>query len=166
MKNKIHVGLVAALVAAIGTFGFFETLEAAPDGSQRLRGMDDRAFRIEAAPPGDPGSYCYYFNTDGEWVDERWPFGPGTWEQDSVGAATSYTAAAEAAFPDGDFLFELILEQKGHVTPARGRGVLQLEASTDIYVNVYDANGDLVFQDLIEVLTMGYEDPNCGSEPG
>jgi hypothetical protein len=139
MKNKIHVGLVATLIAAIGAFGFFETLEAAPKESQRLRGLEGRAFLVEAFldadftipnPPG--GSYCYIFNSSGEWIDERFAFGgppvPGAWGQDSVGAATGYTAMASA--------FEGFIEiyQEGHVTPASGRGVLQLEAVTDVLV--------------------------------
>lgn len=170
MKNKIQAMVVGVLIAAIGAFGFFETLEAAPDGSQRLRGMDNRAFRVDTVPSSVEGPYCYYFNSGGEWIDERFTEGfegppvPGTWEQDSVGAATSYTAAAEVAFQDGPFLIEIILEQEGHVTPARGRGVLQLEAYTDVYVNVYAPDGNLVFEDFIEVVTMGYEDPNCGSD--
>lgn len=139
MKNKIQAMVAGVLIAAVGALGFFETLEAAPKESQRLRGMEGRAFLVEAFldpdftipnPPG--GSYCYIFNSEGEWIDERFAFDgppvPGMWEQDSVGAATGYTAMASAF---GGFVE---IYQTGHVTPARGGGVLQLEAATDIFL--------------------------------
>lgn len=147
MKSKIHVSLVATLIAAIGAFGFFETLEAAPKESQRLRGLEGRAFLVEAFaldddgqvigpnPPG--GSYCYIFNSNTEWIDERFPES-GTWQQNSVGAKTGYSASADAVFnfgtEDEPFLVPISIIQEGVVTPAKGSGVLQIEALTDILV--------------------------------
>ena len=174
MKNKMQVGVAALLIAMIGVFGVIESLQAAPKESQRLRGMEGRAFLVEGFvldedgnvvgenPPG--GSYCYFFNSDAEWIDERWIGGPGTWEQDSVGAATSYTASAAV---EVDTMVFVALDQSGHVTPAQGRGVLQLEAVTDVLLLIYDEEGDLLEQNLLlKLLTVGHEDPDCGSEPG
>jgi hypothetical protein len=158
MRRKMKAGLVLSVIVAIGSFGVYETLQAAPKESQRLRGMEGRAFLIDAFrfdENGNPiqfdGGYCYFFNADEEWVDERWPFGPGMWEQHSVGAATSYTATASVNFPPIGFV-ELI--QNGSVTPAQGRGVLQLESITDIYVTPPDAE-EAVLVDVI--LSIGHE---------
>lgn len=155
----MKVGTVTALIAAIGAFGIFETLQAAPKESQRLRGMEGRVFFVDSwivDPDGNilaPNAedYCYFFNSNAEWIDQQFPGQgeppvPGTWEQDSVGAATSYTATASA--------FEGILEifQEGHVTPARGRGVLQLESLTDVF---------LFGNFLLTVLTVGSEVDEC-----
>lgn len=174
MKNKIQVVVAAALIAVIGAFGVIESLQAAPEESQRLRGMEGRGFLVEGFildengdvigenPPG--GTYCYFFNSGAEWIDERWIGGPGTWGQNSVGAATSYSASAAVELEPGVFL---ALDQNGHVSPANGRGVLQLEAVTDILVNVYDEDGNLAAQFLLfQLLTVGHEVPDCGSEPG
>ncbi len=172
MKGKIHAGVIGLLIAAIGAFGVFGTLQAAPDSSQRLRGMDGRAFLVEGFlldedgnvvgenPPG--GSYCYFFNPGAEWIDERWIGGPGTWEQNSVGAATGYMASAAVEVEPG---VVVALDQKGHVTPAQGRGVLQLEAVTDVLLEFYDPDGNLLDQIvLFQLLTVGEEVPDCGSE--
>ncbi len=161
MKGKIQAGVVGFLISAVGVLGLVETLQAAPDGSQRLRGMEGRAFLVEAFiqdengeytipnPPG--GSYCYIFNSGGEWIDERFALGgppvPGMWEQHSVGAKTTYSASADAVFDIG-FPLPVLIVQEGVVTPARGRGVLQLEALTDIFVfGEYSST----------LLTIGYE---------
>lgn len=153
MKNMMQAVVVAVLVATIGAFGVIESLQAAPKESQRLRGMEGRAFLVEAFldpdftvvnPPG--GSYCYIFNSEGEWIDERFAFDgppvPGTWEQLSVGAATDYTAMASAF---GGFIE---IYQDGHVTPARGSGVLQLEAATEVF---------LAGEFLVEIFARGHE---------
>lgn len=157
MKNKMNAGVVVAVIAAMGTFGIIDSLQAAPKESQRLRGMEGRAFLVEAFildedgnvvgenPPG--GSYCYIFKSNAEWSDARFPV-PGTWEQQSVGAATGYTATASVTFP-GFGLVELF--QDGHVTPAGGNGVLQLEATTEVYVEAFGP-------DPIQLLlTVGHE---------
>ena len=174
MKSKMQVAVAAVLIAIIGGFGVIESLQAAPKESQRLRGMEGRAFLVEGFlldefgdvigenPPG--GSYCYFFNSDAEWIDERWIGGPGTWEQDSVGAATSYTGSAAVEVEPGVFV---ALDQQGHVTPAKGRGVLQLEAVTDVLLLIYDEDENLLEEILLfQLLTVGHEDPDCGSEPG
>ena len=145
MKNKTKTGIAVTVIAAISTFGVIDALQAAPKESQRLRGMEGRAFLVEsialAGPPAAPGSYCYFFNPGAEWIDERFSLDgvtsiPGTWEQHSVGAATSYTATASVdASALGLGLVELL--QEGHVTPARGKGVLQLQATTEVYVELF-----------------------------
>lgn len=151
MNGKLQAGVIGLLITVIGAFGVVETLQAAPDSSQRLRGMEGRAFLVEAralaGPPANPGSYCYIFNSEAEWIDERFPV-PGTWEQQSVGAATSYTATASVEFP-GFGLVEVI--QDGHVTPAGGKGVLQLEAVTEVFIEAFGLDP---FQILA---TVGYE---------
>lgn len=163
MKNKTNAGIVVALIAAMSTFGVIDSLQAAPKESQRLRGMEGRAFLVEsvalAGPPAAPGSYCYFFNPDAEWIDERFSLDgvtsiPGTWEQHSVGAATSYTATASVdASVIGLGLVELL--QNGYVSPAGGKGVLQLQATTEVFI---EALGPEAFQVLS---TVGYEiDPD------
>ena len=155
MRKRTKAGVVLSVIVAIGSFGFYETLQAAPKESQRLRGMEGRAFLIDAFrfdETGNPvqfdGGYCYFFNADGQWVDQRWPFGPGMWEQHSVGAATSYTAAASVNLPSFGFV-ELI--QNGSVTPAQGRGVLQLESITDIYVTPPDAEEAILIDVILSI---------------
>jgi hypothetical protein len=159
----MKTGLVLSLIVAIGSFGIYETLQAAPKESQRLRGMEGRTFLIDAFrfdENGNPeqfdGGYCYRFNPDGEWVDDRWPFGPGIWEQHSVGAATSYTATASVFLQFG--FLELI--QNGSVTPAKGRGVLQLESITEIYVTPPDAE-DTFLVDVILSIGKEVEPDEC-----
>ena len=151
MKNKMNAGIVVALIAAIGTFGVIDSLQAAPDESQRLRGMEGRAFLVDTVPAsGAP--YCYYFNEGGEWIDAEWPGEePGGWAQHSVGAKTPYSAWAAEEINIG-FVTLVILDQQGVVTPARGGGVLQLEAVTVIYVPAIDPDKPLVI-----VRTAGYE---------
>lgn len=157
MRNTIKAGVVLSVIIAIGSFVVSGALQAAPKESQRLRGMEGRAFLIDAFrfdESGNPiqfdGGYCYFFNADEEWIDQRWPFGPGMWEQHSVGAATSYTATASVNFPPLGFV-ELI--QNGSVTPAQGRGVLQLESISEVYLT--PPEGDRFLADVI--LSIGRE---------
>lgn len=118
----------ALMVASAGT------ATAAPDGPQRLRGMDGRSFEVEVSLPD--GTFfafnCYTFDADGTWIDPKFPDPDssvaGTWEQDGVGATTSYRASASAF---GGFV---TIEQTGRVTPAGGRSVLQLEAMSTVTV--------------------------------
>ncbi len=111
---------------------------AGPRESQRLRGLGGRVFAVhveELSPPGPGFDNCYTFLADGTFVDPLFfgpPGVPGTWTQHSVGAATTYTATAEFEIPDGP---TITLVQEGTVTPARGRGVLQLEANTTVFVD-------------------------------
>lgn len=127
LTRLLAPALGAALVAASAG-----TAMAAPTGPQRLRGMDGRSFAVEVTGGSaiglpDPLSNCYTFEAGGTWIDPAFP-APGTWTQDRVGAATTYSASASAY---GGFV---MLEQTGRVTPAGGRGVLQLEASSTVTV--------------------------------
>lgn len=129
-----------------------------PDGSQRLRGMAGRVFAIEGEflssivpdiNPGDTFVNCYTFNADGTWDDPLFP-APGasvlgTWTQHSVGAATPFTATVDATAP-------LILVMEGTVTPARGRGILQLEAYWTAF------SGEVA---LVEGRSLGHEVDEC-----
>ena len=130
LTRLLAPALGATLVAASAG-----TAMAAPDGPQRLRGMDDRSFDVVVTGGealGLPESFpnCYTFEADGTWIDPQFPDAdnpvPGTWEQHRVGATTGYSASASA------FGGVVTLEQSGRVTPAGGRGVLQLEAVSTV----------------------------------
>lgn len=133
---------IAGLIVAISTFGvtgLVETAGAAPDESQRLRGLGDRVFQVSVeltvdpfgifaslfgVPVGTTFPNCYIFaaepDADGNnWFESAFPT-VGTWTQYSVGATTDYVVDL------GDLI------QEGRITPARGKGVLQLEATTSI----------------------------------
>ena len=155
MRKRMKAMIVLSVIFAISSFDVYETLQAAPTESQRLRGMEGRAFLIDAFrfdENGNPvqfdGGYCYFFNADEEWIDQRWPFGPGMWEQHSVGAATDYTASASVNIPTFGFV-ELI--QNGSVTPAQGRGVLQLESITDIYLTPPGAEEPILVDVILSI---------------
>ncbi len=110
--------VTAALLAATAL-----PAAAAPDESQRLRGMGDRSFAVDVMlPDGTSFPNCYTFEADGTWLDGGVPV-PGTWSQDGVGARTTYSAAIQTPFGP--------IEQRGEVTPAGG-GTLQLEARTTV----------------------------------
>ncbi len=100
-----------------------------PTESQRLRGFGGRVFAVhveQLSPPGPGFDNCYSFHADGTFDDPLFPV-LGTWTQHSVGAATTYTATA-------GITGVITLVQEGKVTPARGRGILQLEAHTTVVV--------------------------------
>ena len=61
--------------------------------------------------------------------------------------------------PDIGIIVDLLLEQNGDVTPARGKGTLQLKA----YSQVYFANFTPEGEDLLvaEFLSKGYEVDEC-----
>lgn len=160
MRKTIYAALTTVLFITIGIIGVAETVGATPDGSQRLRGLADRVFVIEGEylftadglglpPVGTKFDNCYYFN-DGNWVDPLFLEGfivPGQWIQYSNGAKTNYTATAEV---NVGFLISLV--QDGTVTPAKGKGTLQLEAFSTV----------LFDEDVIaEVLSIGYEVDEC-----
>lgn len=115
-------GAAAGLLVAAAASG---PVQAEPDGPQRLRGLQDRVFLVEVAPAALPELTvlvnCYTFEADGTWIDPAAPIA-FTWEQTSVGASTDYVIR----FEDGTVF------QTGHVTPARGTGVLQLSAETPL----------------------------------
>ena len=151
MRTKTFL---TAFISLILSLGLYATAGATPKDSQRLRGMADRVFYVQVEVtstliPGDTGpegtvfENCYFFNNGGVWIDP--PFGvPGMWVQNSNGAATTYTAFAI----DG----ALAVLQEGSVTPAKGRGVLQLEAFSS-----------LVFSEFVlaEFFSVGYEVDEC-----
>ena len=155
MQNKTQTKLVSGLIAAICVVGFAETLEATPEGSQRLRGLGDRVFAVHVIElTGNIGPWefdnCYFFEADGTWIDPDFPdpsfIVPGTWGQDSTGAKTSYGASAE--FPDLGYR----LEQEGMVTPSHGKGTLQLEAYSTFFIEG---------QPFLEFLSVGNEVEDC-----
>jgi hypothetical protein len=138
MRSKAYLATIAALIATIGVIGIVETVEATPDGSQRLRGLGGRIFLVEVEvvfaedgfgipPVGSFFSNCYFFEPDGTWLDPAFPRPGGAvagdWMQHSNGTKTAYTASVDAG---------VLLWQDGTVTPAKGKGVLQLEAFTTV----------------------------------
>ena len=155
MKSKSYLTILVLLITAIG---FVDTGWATPDGSQRLRGLGGRIFLVEVEvvfaedgfgipPVGSFFSNCYFFGPDGTWVDPAFP-SPGAsvagdWMQHSNGANTAYTASVDAG---------VVLWQDGTVTPAKGKGVLQLEAFTTVLY------GDWV---LGEFISIGHEVDEC-----
>ncbi len=147
----IKRALFTAVTGMIISFGIASSAWAEPDESQRLRGMAGRVFLVEVEvvysilgddlPVGTVFPNCYFFENGGVWNDPGFPV-LGTWVQDTNGAATTYTAFADA---DG-----LVILQKGSVTPARG--VLQLEAFSTLLV------GELI---LAEFVSVGSEVDEC-----
>ena len=146
MKNKLILTIIITLIVAIG---FVETVGATPDGSQRLRGLGGRVFLVEVEvvasfieelPVGMVFPNCYFFEADGTWVDPAFPNPetpvPGTWTQHSNGTKTTYTASAEVG---------IVLYQEGMITPAKGAGVLQLEAFSSVFF------GDFSLADFVSV---------------
>jgi len=155
VQNKANMTIALGLSAAIGIFGIVDTLEASPEGSQRLRGLGDRVFAVHVTElTGNVGPWefdnCYFFEADGTWIDPGFLAPdfiiPGTWNQDSTGARTSYSASAE--FPDLGYR----LDQEGMVTPADGAGTLQFEAYSTFFVN-----GEA----FLEFLSVGNEVDEC-----
>ena len=123
---------LTAVISLTLSFGMFGSAAADPDGSQRLRGLGDRVFLVEVEvitaedccglpPVGFTFENCYFFEADGTWIDPAFPRPsspvPGTWVQHSTGAKTTYSAFSDV----------------GILLPARGRGVLQLEAYSTVF---------------------------------
>ena len=158
MRIKLYLAIAVLISVTFGVGVFVETAGATPDDSQRLRGLGGRAFEVMVIqlPDGQPSPNCYYFEEDGTWFDP--PFGvPGTWVQHSNGASTTYTARARLVVEE--FGIDLVLIQEGAVTPARGRGILQLEATTRV-------TGLLFFSPFDETfLSMGMQNNDCSVEP-
>lgn len=161
MKNKTLLILFCGLIA--GVLGIVETVAANPSGPQRLRGLDDRQFMVNVEvvssdfagiPVGDTFTNCYVFEAGGVWIDPEF-ISPGTWEQHSVGAKTSYNASAEA--------FGLVfLTQEGLVTPAMGGGVLQLTAISELFI----AAGVFGPAEInVEYYSVGFEVEQCYTPP-
>lgn len=130
IKSRASEGVILASIGSMSIFAFSGVLEAAPDTSQRLRGLADRVFYVwvDIEVPGIGvfpfSDNCYFFDANGDWYESAFPTG-GTWSQDSTGAKTGYSVDGNTG--DGsDF------EQIGLITPARGRGVLQLVAVSTV----------------------------------
>ena len=154
--------IITAIIGTIISFVIAGSAGADPDKSQRLRGLEGRVFAVNVrdlfAEPGSPGEFfdnCYTFYADGTWDDPLFPE-LGSWYQDSVGAKTSYSGAAFAADLDIGlpFLINVLLEQRGMVTPAQGRGILQLWAFTEVFS---EELGGLIGQ----FESVGYEVEEC-----
>jgi hypothetical protein len=158
MKSLISLVVFSTFIAS--------SLQAAPEESQRLRGLEGRTFAVEVTdlsgnPP--PFSNCYAFNEDGSFDDPLFlpppgPTIPGTWTQDSNGAKTGYTATAIVAV---DEQFSVLLTQVGTVTPARGGGVLQLDAFNTVDLVLTDDPG-IVIMALAQLRSVGHQDNQCG----
>jgi len=155
MQNKLHTIAAIGLLAGICLIGAMESLQAKPDGSQRLRGLGDRVFAVHVNElTGNLGPWefdnCYIFEADGTFLDPLFLdpsfIVPGTWEQHSNGAKTTYSATAE--FAELGYL----LEQQGMVTPAHGSGTLQIEAYSAFF-----EEGQL----FLEFLAIGNEVDEC-----
>lgn len=139
--SKVRLIGMSSLMLALGLMGAAVTAMADPDGPQRLRGLEDRVFLVDvdffvggqlvATFPN-----CYFFTSepgsgDGKiWLEAAQPEALGAWKQHSTGASTSYSVTAD--LPASLFGFPTTLLQEGHVTPAGGKGVLQLEAFSTI----------------------------------
>lgn len=162
MRSIRYSMIIIAVCAIWGMIGLVDSVRAAPDGSQNLRGLGGRVFFVEVQDlfAGTSFDNCYFFYPDGTWVDPPFPVA-GSWNQDSVGAKTSYTATALAeGFDLGDgFIVDLFLEQVGDVTPAGGKGSLQLWAfSQAFFVDFFGEGEDLLVGEFVSI---GYEVDEC-----
>lgn len=164
MKTKALVLVTSLLLATSGLVGLVESAGATPKESQRLRGMEGRVFFVQVLDVfnnvTDPN--CYFFNSEGVWDDPKFPV-LGNWSQNSVGAKTSYMADAFAegfnlGSEEAPFIVDLLLEQSGNVTPAKGKGTLQLTAFSQAIFVDFMGGGDLVVGEFVSV---GYEVEEC-----
>lgn len=150
---------LTAVISLIINFGMVGSASADPDESQRLRGLGGRVFLVEVHDLYADVFFdnCYTFYADGTWDDPGFPV-LGDWNQDSVGAKTSYFADALAEDFDIGIVVDLLLEQVGQVTPARGNGTLQLTAYSQAIFVDFMGEGDLVVGEFVSV---GYEVDEC-----
>ncbi len=171
MRRRTKLGVAIALTVAIGMFGFVDTLQATPKESQRLRGLGDRLFLVHVTltenripesfpfPVGTTFLNCYIFTADTDadgnnWFETAFPETVGFWAQDTNGAKTSYHVEAGAVLQDG------------WVTPARGKGVLQLEAiSTVGPVLEFLSVGEEIDESEMEAKCPTLFDPTFPPEP-
>lgn len=166
MKRQLKMLASISAIAAIGIVG---TSWADPDGSQRLRGMGDRVFLVTVELTADPsGAFpapigttfpnCYVFaaepDDDGNnWFETLFPDTKGVWYQNSTGAKTSYSVTAMTV--DG-----IPITQWGHVTPARGKGVLQFVADSFAFPG---APFEVAFLSVGEEIDAREKDSKCPS---
>lgn len=166
MKRQFKILASICTIAAIGIVG---TSWADPTGSQRLRGLGDRVFLVTVEVTSDPFGLlglpigttfpnCYIFapEPDGDgnnWFETAFPDTKGVWTQDSTGAKTSYVVTAQTAegFP---------VSQLGQVTPARGRGVLQIVADSFVFPGEEFALGFLSVGEEIDASEKGTKCPD------
>lgn len=138
---------LAISTAVIG--GSAGAVHAEPSEPQRLRGMEGRSFVVDVFVGVEKlFGNCYTFDADGVWIDTAALPATGTWQQSGVGAATSYTASL--ATPLGP------IEQRGTVTPAGGRGVLQLRAVTDVPAGILGNEAP-----ALRLTSIGHEVDDC-----
>ncbi len=155
---------IAVIIGTMISMSFAGLASADPDGSQRLRGLGGRVFLVQVHDLFNDVYFdnCYTFYEDGTWDDPLFPV-LGSWEQDSVGAKTSYSAQALAedfniGSEDEPFLVDLLLEQVGKVTPAKGKGTLQLSAFSQAIFVEFLGGDDLVVGEFVSV---GHEVGEC-----
>lgn len=125
MRTKAYSALFIALITATSMIGLVETVGATPEDSQRLRGLAGRVFLVDVdvvidGITVDSFVNCYFFEPEGVWF-ETGGTPLGEWVQHSNGASTTYSVIADTGTVGR-------LLQDGHVSPAGGKGVLQLEA--------------------------------------
>ena len=162
MRSKAYLAIIIALISTFGVIGLVETVGATPEESQLLRGLGGRTFAVQATnltgggPPLGTFANCYIFNEDGSWIDPLFPV-PGTWIQDSTGAKTSYTAKAIVPIGGGA---AVLLTQVGTVTPAGGRGTLQLDAFNTVDV-VLEADPEIMLAHITTLTSVGAQDDTC-----
>ena len=125
MRTRSFPALLFSLITAIGIIGMIGTVSATPNDSQRLRGLAERVFLVDVDVVVDGATVqsfvnCYFFEPDGVWF-ETGGTPLGDWVQHSNGASTTYSVVADAGTAGR-------LLQNGKVSPAKGKGVLQLEA--------------------------------------
>lgn len=160
-KSKVKMSFLVVILVILGTTS---TAWADPKGPQRLRGLDDRVFLVDVdfyvngVGLVDSFANCYFFTSelgdDGKkiWLESQQPDALGSWKQHSTGASTSYFVTAD--LPASLFGFPTTLLQLGQVSPAGGKGVLQLEAISTI--------GE--FGDLFEFISVGSEIDEADAE--
>ena len=165
-KKENDMKVTACFIATMVLLGLTSSAVADPEDSQRLRGLGGRSFAVEVTDlmiplgPGNPFTNCYTFNPDGSWDDPLFLPGapvPGTWNQDSTGAATSYTATAIAPIGGG---LAVLLTQVGTVTPANGAGTLQLDAFNTVDI-VLENDPEIVVFPLTTLTSVGAQDDTC-----
>ena len=158
--------LLAFAVAALTAVATGIPAAATPSESQHLRGMAERTFFVQVSAFGGPFLFanCYTFNADGSWYDlvlqDFAPGALGTWTQATNGARTAYNVVVPesvlegAIGPGADVGGDLV--QNGTVTPAMGRGVLQLSATSVIPAELLGPGAP-----ALKVVSVGSEVESC-----
>jgi hypothetical protein len=173
MRIRVYLAALTTIITTFSILGLASTVTAAPDDSQRLRGLGDRVFLVTAEltvdrlgiglPIGTTFPNCYIFLAEADaegnnWFESAFPDVKGTWAQDSNGAKTSYGVEAINSV-SGDRI-----TQWGRVTPARGKGVLQLVA--DSFVDIIPGGpAELEFYSVGEQIDASEVDSRCPTYP-